>query len=263
MGGSRSAGQPSAVCLVLRSSAWWDGRSRKPRVPKKTTHCGERESVSAGENPSPRERGRPEPRAGDGPEFPFAFLTPRRAPAAAPPPRAPRARRRRTRHHIPSASPIACPRPARPRGPAGRGAAPGAGCRRSLVFVDKYCTYTLRHNATNQSAGPSRPCTCDAWRCRAARASHVRYYVYEKIENQRLMVWKVIHAQQPARRRRRPLHSQGALLHGVEVRHDVRAVLLLLEAGEGHVGALDVLLRVSQVVEERLSTRKAKGVHTG
>jgi len=42
------------------------------------------------------------------------------------------------------------------------------------------------------------------------------------------------------------------LLHRVEVRDNVGAVLLLLEARERHVGALDVLLRVGEVVEHGL-----------
>ena len=37
-------------------------------------------------------------------------------------------------------------------------------------------------------------------------------------------------------------------LHRVEVRDDVRTVLLLLEAREGHVGALNVLLGVLKVI---------------
>ena len=50
--------------------------------------------------------------------------------------------------------------------------------------------------------------------------------------------------------------NRTALLHGVEVRHDISTVLLLLEARERHVGALDVLLRVLEVVEERLPGEK-------
>merc|ERR1719183_2269221 len=46
--------------------------------------------------------------------------------------------------------------------------------------------------------------------------------------------------------------SSSLLLEGVEVRDDIRAVLRLLEAREGHARALHERLRVGQEVEHRL-----------
>ena len=51
-------------------------------------------------------------------------------------------------------------------------------------------------------------------------------------------------------------YSLLCLLLGIEVSDDVGTVLLLLEAREGHVGALDVLLRVLEVAAR---LRRGKG----
>merc|ERR1712046_531655 len=51
-------------------------------------------------------------------------------------------------------------------------------------------------------------------------------------------------------RSQNPLESPGRLAHGLEVCDEVLPLVGLLDASEGHLGALDVLLGVLEVLEE-------------